>query len=214
MQKGANGAINRELGVLTRMFRLAVENRRMTRVSVVRKLKEAAPRHGSFEREQFEAIRKHLPVDLRAVVTVAYTFGWRTQSEVLTLKRSQLEGHRASDALGLRPLPHRQPCGPEGSQPQAGPERTLTRRRLHLWRQSRGSLQKLSRKSLIEWWRREDSNLRHGAYETPALPPELRRRSRGRSRKVTGLRSGSQADRRALRGHCARKYACDSRRGR
>src|SRR5262249_41957166 len=24
------------------------------------------------------------------------------------------------------------------------------------------------------WWRREDSNLRHGAYETPALPPELR----------------------------------------
>src|SRR3990170_3801172 len=31
-----------------------------------------------------------------------------------------------------------------------------------------------------EWWRREDSNLRHGAYETPALPPELRRRkSRG-----------------------------------
>jgi ribosomal protein S30 len=26
------------------------------------------------------------------------------------------------------------------------------------------------------WWRREDSNLRHGAYETPALPPELRRR--------------------------------------
>src|SRR5215470_4136992 len=27
-----------------------------------------------------------------------------------------------------------------------------------------------------KWWRREDSNLRHGAYETPALPPELRRR--------------------------------------
>ena len=25
------------------------------------------------------------------------------------------------------------------------------------------------------WWRWEDSNLRHGAYETPALPPELRR---------------------------------------
>jgi hypothetical protein len=27
------------------------------------------------------------------------------------------------------------------------------------------------------WWRREDSNLRHGAYETPALPPELRRQN-------------------------------------
>src|SRR5262245_36774027 len=30
--------------------------------------------------------------------------------------------------------------------------------------------------SEMSWWRREDSNLRHGAYETPALPPELRRR--------------------------------------
>ena len=33
------------------------------------------------------------------------------------------------------------------------------------------------RNRLGEWWRREDSNLRHGAYETPALPPELRRRN-------------------------------------
>src|SRR5499427_5368079 len=54
-------------------------------------------------------------------------------------------------------------------------------------------MRKLHRKCLIEWWRREDSNLRHGAYETPALPPELRRRTGGPSRKVTGLDSGSQA---------------------
>jgi hypothetical protein len=31
------------------------------------------------------------------------------------------------------------------------------------------------KRRLEMWWRREDSNLRHGAYETPALPPELRR---------------------------------------
>jgi hypothetical protein len=36
-------------------------------------------------------------------------------------------------------------------------------------------------KVLKAWWRREDSNLRHGAYETPALPPELRRRVSGRA---------------------------------
>jgi integrase len=87
----ANGTINRELGVLTRMFRLGLENGRVIKVPVIRKLKEAAPRQGFFEREQFEAVRKHLPVDLQAAATVAYTFGWRTQSEVLTLERRQLD---------------------------------------------------------------------------------------------------------------------------
>jgi integrase len=90
-QRGANGTINRELGVLGRMFRLALENGRVTKVPIVHKLKEAAPRRGFFEREQFEAVRKHLPVDLQAAATVAYTFGWRTPSEVLTLERRQLD---------------------------------------------------------------------------------------------------------------------------
>src|SRR5215467_14021765 len=58
-----------------------------------------------------------------------------------------------------------------------------------------------------KWWRREDSNLRHGAYETPALPPELRRRAGGPSRKVTGLRGRRQASVGHLRGQCARKCA-------
>jgi hypothetical protein len=44
--------------------------------------------------------------------------------------------------------------------------------------QAEGVSQSPPRKSLIYWWRREDSNLRHGAYETPALPPELRRLGR------------------------------------
>ena len=90
-QKAANGSINRELGLLTRMFRLALENRRVTAVPVIRKLKEAAPRQGFFERDQFEAVKRRLPEDLQAAATVAYTFGWRTQSEVLTLERRQLD---------------------------------------------------------------------------------------------------------------------------
>ncbi len=87
----ANGTINRELSILTRAFRLALENRRVTIAPVIRKLKEAAPRQGFFEPAQFEAVRRHLPVDLQAAVTIAYTYGWRTQSEVLTLKKGQLD---------------------------------------------------------------------------------------------------------------------------
>src|SRR5262245_21676395 len=60
---------------------------------------------------------------------------------------------------------------------------------------------------LISWWRREDSNLRHGAYETPALPPELRRRVGWTSSKTTGLRSGRQASGGSFGLGCARKCA-------
>src|SRR5678815_481150 len=57
------------------------------------------------------------------------------------------------------------------------------------------------------WWRREDSNLRHGAYETPALPPELRRRAGWTSRKLTGLRGARQARRCVGSSDCARNCA-------
>ena len=87
----ANGTINREQGLLTRLLKLALENRGVTQLPVIRKLKEASPRQGLFEREQFEAVRKHLPDDLQAAATVAYTFDWRTQSEVLTLERRRLD---------------------------------------------------------------------------------------------------------------------------
>jgi hypothetical protein len=51
----ANGTINRELAVLGRMLRLAYENAKLLRIPVIRKLKEAAPREGFFERAQYEA---------------------------------------------------------------------------------------------------------------------------------------------------------------
>lgn len=87
----ANGTINRELAVLHKMLRLAYENNKLFRLPVIRKLKEGAPRQGFFEREQFEAVRKHLPLDLQVAVSIAYTFGWRMQSEVPTLERRQLD---------------------------------------------------------------------------------------------------------------------------
>jgi integrase len=92
-ERASNGTINRELGVLARMLSLAVENGRLLRVPSLRGLKpaEAAPRQGFFERGQFAAVGKRLPADLQTAVLIAYTFGWRTQSEVLTLERRQLD---------------------------------------------------------------------------------------------------------------------------
>src|SRR6266851_10234786 len=58
-QGASNGTINRELAVLNRMLKIAYENGKLLRMPVIRKLKEAAPRQGFFEREQFQAVRRH-----------------------------------------------------------------------------------------------------------------------------------------------------------
>jgi integrase len=87
----ANGTINRELAVLGRMLRLAYENGKLLRLPILRKLKESQPRQGFFERSQFEAVKRRLRPDLQVAVSIAYAFGWRMQSEVLTLQRSQVD---------------------------------------------------------------------------------------------------------------------------
>jgi integrase len=91
LEGAANGTINRDLAVLGRMLKLAYENGKLFRLPILRKLKEAAPRAGFFERAQFEAVKRHLRPDLQVAVSIEYAFGWRTQSEVLTLKRSQVD---------------------------------------------------------------------------------------------------------------------------
>jgi len=87
----SNGTINRELSVLIKMLGFAYENGKLLRLPVIHKLKEADPRQGFFEGHQFVAVRKRLPVDLQVAVTIAYTFGWRTQSEILTLTLAQVD---------------------------------------------------------------------------------------------------------------------------
>src|SRR5262249_42942515 len=87
----ANGTVNRELGVLIKMLRLAYEHQKLLRLPVIHKLKEAEPRQGFFERDAFLAVRASLPADLQVAVSLEYAFGWRTQSEVLTLERRHLD---------------------------------------------------------------------------------------------------------------------------
>ena len=73
------------------MLRLAYENGKLTRLPVIRRLREAELRSGFFEEEQFKAVRRHLPDDLQVAITIAYTYGWRMQSEVLALERRHLD---------------------------------------------------------------------------------------------------------------------------
>jgi integrase len=87
----ANGTINREVAVLGRMLRLAVEHDKLLRLPTIHKPKEAGARQGFFERDQFAAVLRRLPADLQVAVSLAYSFGWRMQSEVLTLQRHQLD---------------------------------------------------------------------------------------------------------------------------
>ena len=42
-------------------------------------------------RDRIEAVRRHLRPDLKVAVAIAYAFGWRCQSEVLTLERRQVD---------------------------------------------------------------------------------------------------------------------------
>jgi len=96
-----NGTINREIEVLGKMLRLAYKSGKLLRLPVVEKLKESGPRSGFFEPEQYEAVRHHLPTDLQVAASIAYTFGWRMQSEVLSLKRNQFDPYAAT--LRLEP---------------------------------------------------------------------------------------------------------------
>src|SRR5262249_50095475 len=70
---------------------LAYENGKLLRLPLFHKPKEGPPREGFFEPEQYEAVRRHLSEDLQVAVAIAYTFGWRTQSEVLTLERRHVD---------------------------------------------------------------------------------------------------------------------------
>jgi integrase len=86
-----NGTINRELGVLVKMLSLAIEHNKLMRLPVVHNPKESAPREGFFEPAAFEDVRRRLPDDLQVAAAMAYAFGWRTQSEVMTLERRQVD---------------------------------------------------------------------------------------------------------------------------
>jgi integrase len=87
----APAEVNRELAILKRMFTLAVQAGKLLHRPHMPMLKENNVRVGFFEKEQFEAVRAHLPAALQPVVTFAYLTGWRVPSEVLALEWRQVD---------------------------------------------------------------------------------------------------------------------------
>lgn len=83
--------VNRELATLIRLLRLGYERDKVGKLPVIHKLTEAPPRAGFFERADFEAVRRTLRPDLQLAVTIAHSYGWRMQSEVLALGLSQID---------------------------------------------------------------------------------------------------------------------------
>ena len=97
----ANASINLELRNLKRIFTLAMQAGRVLQRPYIPMLKEDNIRKGFFEREQFDAVRRHLTAPLDHVVTLTYYTGWRMASEILTLQWHQID--RVAGIIRLEP---------------------------------------------------------------------------------------------------------------
>jgi integrase len=82
----ANATINRELAALKRMLSLGAQDTppKVYRVPHIPMLEERNARKGFFEHNEYLALLKVLPSELRGPVTFAYKTGWR-KSEILGL---------------------------------------------------------------------------------------------------------------------------------
>lgn len=89
-ERASNGTINRELSALKRMFSLGVRHTppKVVNPPYVHKLKEAPPREGFFEYEEYIRLRDSLPDHLKPVLTIAHFTGMRKQ-EILNLTWDQ-----------------------------------------------------------------------------------------------------------------------------
>lgn len=92
--------VNRDLGVLSRMFTLALQGSRLSRRPYFPRLPEGQPRQGFMEPTEYRAIRGHLPPDHQDVLDFGYLTGWR-RGEVLSLEWRDVD--RSAGVVRLRP---------------------------------------------------------------------------------------------------------------
>ena len=83
--------VNLELATLRKALKVAHEHGKLDKLPVIHMLRPATPRSGFFEREQFEAVSRELPPDIRVVVLIGYTYGWMITSEVLPITWRQVD---------------------------------------------------------------------------------------------------------------------------
>jgi integrase len=83
-------SIRLDLAVLRRAFHLAARAGKAI-VPDFPSIEVNNTRTGFFERDEFEAVRSHLPSEIQPVVTFAYLTGWRITSEILPLQWKQID---------------------------------------------------------------------------------------------------------------------------
>jgi integrase len=83
-QGRANATINFELAMLRKSLNLAFDAGRVASAPRVKNLHVDNARKGFFVHDEIEAVLKHSPPHLRALIRVAYVTGWRTHSELQT----------------------------------------------------------------------------------------------------------------------------------
>ena len=97
----AAGEINRELAIIRRMFRMAMQDGKLLQRPHIPMLREDNVRRGFFERAEFEAVRSHLPGHVQALVTFAYFTGWRWFDELLPMQLAQIDLHASIVRLDI-----------------------------------------------------------------------------------------------------------------
>jgi hypothetical protein len=75
-EQAANGTINRELSILSRMLRLGAQRNKVVKLPVIVRLKEAPPRSGFFEDDQYDWVTRQF--------TTRPTSRWRSTSPTST----------------------------------------------------------------------------------------------------------------------------------
>jgi integrase len=85
------GTVQRELGILARSFKLAVQAGLLATAPYVPSLRVTNVRTGFVEREDLDALLAELPEYLRGPMLFGYLTGWRVKSEVLPLTWSQVD---------------------------------------------------------------------------------------------------------------------------
>jgi integrase len=94
------GTVNRDLGVLSRLFTLALQASRLRRRPYIPRLPEGQPRQGFMEHSEYIAVRKNLPTDHQDVLDFGYLTGWR-RGEIMSLEWRDVD--REGGVIRLRP---------------------------------------------------------------------------------------------------------------
>lgn len=86
----SDATILRELRTITKMFRLGVEVEKVAKVPPIPKLQNSKARQGWISMEEYLQLLKHLPDNLKPIVTFAWQTGWRKE-EILSLQWKNID---------------------------------------------------------------------------------------------------------------------------